>query len=120
MSENQETVRVFGRYDLNEEEKREKSQELAETIRNLGLKQLEKKTIVKQFAADIEGLQETIEQLSGHIRDGYEMKPINCYRKKDYVRKRVMFVSVDTGDVVKTEAFTEADYQMGIADGVMA
>ena len=114
------TVRVFGRYDLSEEEKAEKSQELAETIRNLGLKHLEKKAVTKQFAADIEGLQETIEQLSGHIRDGYEMKPLNCYRKKDYVRKRVLFISVDSGETVKTEPFTEDDYQMGIRDGLMA
>jgi hypothetical protein len=113
-----ETVTVFGKHTLSEEEITDKSMLMAETVRSLSLKQAEKKSVVKRFGAEIEALAEQVEILSGHVRDGYEMRAVVCIRRKDFDRKLIRFVSVENGDTVKVEPFTEADYQMTLRDTV--
>ena len=110
-----ETVEVFGKYVFTREEKELKSQDLADAIHAKDVKEYEKKEAMKAFAAEIENLNGQIRTLGTQVRDGFEMRYIKCTVERDYTRRMKSFVSVETGDVVKREPFSEDDYQMRMA-----
>jgi hypothetical protein len=112
----QETVEIFGKYVLTREEKEMKSQDLADAIHAREMKEYEKKKAMKQFGSELETISENIRILGAAVRDGYEMRYIQCTVKLDYARKMKAYINVETGEVVKREPLGPEDYQMRMND----
>lgn len=112
------TVTVWGKHHLNEEELADRSQQLAETLHQLGCKEDEKKQAMKQLASDIEILKLRTGKLKDAIRDGYESGQIVCREEKDYGLQVKRYVSIEHGELIKTEPFSEEDRQMHLKEGV--
>ena len=112
MAKKEETYQVYGKHVLSGEELAEKSREIAETLNALQAKEVEKKAVMSQIAAEINDLKGKVHRLGGHIRDGFEMRLMPCTIERNFITKKKHFVSVDTGEVVKTEALTAEDMQL--------
>lgn len=108
------TVTVWGKHHLSEEELADRSQQLAETIHQLGCKEDEKKQVMKQIASEIESLKVQMGKLKDAIRDGYESGLIRCREEKDYKQQVKRYYSIEHEELIKTEPFSEEDRQMNL------
>ena len=106
------TESVFGKYEFTPEELDTKRLDIIIAIHNKTLKENEKKAVVKEFGSEIANLDEQIKTLSTHIRDGYEYRHVNCRVERIFDRKLKRYWSVSTGQLVREEPFSEADYQL--------
>lgn len=76
--------RVFGVYKLNDEEIAARSQSLAESLRMLEAKELEKKAAVKRFGSEIDTIKEEIYKLKNQVLDGEESGYFDYEIEKDF------------------------------------
>jgi len=107
--------RIFGTYELNEEEIAERSQQMAETLRNLEAKGLEKKEVSSRIAAEINEIKKRIYELRNQVLDGKQTGYFDCEMVKDYTNQVKRFVY--NGQILRVAPFTEQDKQMHIAEG---
>jgi len=99
----EKTYAIFGKHVLSDEEKAEKSAQMAEALNTLQIREDEKKAVVKQISGEIDELNSRARKLGGHIRDGFEMKMITCTMDLDYPGKRKIYRSIETQEIVKIE-----------------
>lgn len=109
-------VTVYGKVELTGEEIKERSEQLADEIHNLNLIEQEKKAVMKRYASDIEGCKERILNFKNAVRDGYEYRNVECMIERDFKRRIKRFISMDSGKVIRTEPFNDADRQMQLSD----
>ena len=106
--------KFFGTYTLTEEEVAERSQQLAESLRNLEAKELEKKSVSSRMTSDINDLKEDIYALKNSVLDGKETKYFDCEVEKDFRSQTKRYYH--NGQLIGTEPFTESDKQLHMRD----
>jgi hypothetical protein len=100
------------KYQFTEPELKERATQLARECRELEDIENEKKQVMSDFKAKIDGHQAKISGLSNNINNGYEYRYIDCEvvlnqpidGEKQIIRK-------DTGELVKQEAMTPQELQ---------
>ena len=69
----------------------------------------------KEAAADykhqLEQIAGEIRRLNNLIKQGYELRPVNCLRTIDYETRTVTEKRVDTGEVIRTRACKPSELQ---------
>lgn len=75
--ENKKELHII-RYVFDEEEKKIKSMQLAETCAEKSRLSEEKKSVMSDYKAKIDAKDSTISLLSSHITNGYEHKSVEC------------------------------------------
>jgi hypothetical protein len=108
----QEVSRELCKYEFSIEEKQEIAQKLADDVDQLHELNDRKKAAMSDFKSAIDTTTASINTASRKIKDGYEMKYMECAVKKDFDKKEVYYIRLDTSEVVRTRPVTDEDLQM--------
>lgn len=102
------------RYVFDEDEKRLKATQLAETCSEKTRLAEEKKSVVSDYKAKIDAKDSTISLLSSHITNGYEHKSVECEVKMlfDVLKKEYWY----KGKLYDTVPMSPEDTQLKIED----
>lgn len=100
------------KYEFEQNEIKELGQELAEGEFNLGLAVEEKQNAVKMHNATIGALEQNIQKLVNSIRDGFEMRDVECLVQMNTPKDgRKAIKRTDTGETW-FEDMTDNDYDL--------
>jgi len=106
------TTRELLKYAFTHDELHQKGVDLARMNSEMLSLDNEKKSIVADFKAKIEGKTAEIELVSNHINNGYEYRRIECeIRFNDPNAGFKTIVRKDNGEVVRKEPMTEDELQ---------
>lgn len=97
---------------LTYEEQRIKGLELAEQDHLLFLKSEERKKVVDGFKTEIEIMENNMTAMARVLRQGFEMRPIECREIYDYNVGTVQLVRLDTAEVVSDRQMNDDERQM--------
>ncbi len=111
-----EITSVFCEYKFTEEEKKQIAQDLAEAIIQDQEVTLQKKAAMSDFKGTLDGIASTITTASRKVKDGYEMKNMDCEVVKDFEKKKVFYIRIDNGEVAKVRPINDNDLQMNLAE----
>jgi hypothetical protein len=103
---------VTCRYEFTDNELQEMGGEVAVDLQKLEDIENELKSIKADFKARAEATAATIRSKSRKIRDGYEMRPIQCKVVMDYDRRKVFYYRTDTLTLGKERVMRDDEYQM--------
>lgn len=92
--------------DLSREEIEQRSQTLAETIKQHAAAEEEKRELTKELKEKIDDLQTQIDELAGSIREKKEKRPVEVIERSDHKRAVVETVRTDTKAVIWSRAMT--------------
>lgn len=120
MSEDLRTYTRFGKRYLSEEEMKDRSSRLANSLHSLDQKRGELDEVKKQYASEIKQLETEIKQLGAQVKDGFELTNITCTLEKDFKKKLRRYRSIESAEVIAVEPLTQEDYQLGLGDAVVA
>lgn len=112
-----ETTRKYLKYHFSEDERKEQASELARFVGSKNELEQQKKEAMAQFKADIEKADSQISTLSTHLNQGYIHKNIDCEVTKDFDRKTVTIIRLDTGEFVESRAMTPNELQKELFGG---
>ena len=102
---------------LTEPELAELGKQQARLLLDIGELVMQKKVAVDEFKAAIGEKQKQVEDISKRINRGLECQDIECDVLLNTPEKgRKSFVAVATGQIVKVEDMTSADYQSRLFD----
>ena len=102
---------------LTEPELAELGKQQARLLQDIGELVVQKKVAVDEFKAAIGEKQKEVEDISKRINRGLECQDIECDVLLNTPEKgRKSFVAVATGQIVKVEDMTSADYQSRLFD----
>jgi hypothetical protein len=102
---------------LTEPELAELGKQQARLLQDIGELVVQKKVAVDEFKAAIGEKQKQVEDISKRINRGLECQDIECDVLLNTPEKgRKSFVGVATGQIVKVEDMTSADYQSRLFD----
>lgn len=101
---------------LTEDEKIAKGSELAEHVSKIEILTEEKADKAKHYKTLIDGHNLEAIGLSISLKNGYEMRQVECKMVKNYAQRSIDFVVVSTGELVQTRPFGAGDDQIGIFD----
>jgi uncharacterized protein YhaN len=102
---------------LTEPELAELGKQQARLLQDIGELVVQKKVAVDEFKAAIGEKQKQVEDISKRINRGLECQDIECDVLLNTREKgRKSFVAVATGQIVKVEGMTSADYQSRLFD----
>jgi hypothetical protein len=88
---------------LSDKEITELAQKLAAEIRHYGAVQSDKKATLAMFKADLEEIDKKIQDISGKIMTGYDMKTVECVVDVDYTTNKRTYRDPDSGEILKIE-----------------
>lgn len=71
----------------------------------------EKKMTAKQYAAEISALQDELFGLSRKVRNGYEVRSVDCEIVSDFESKQVAIIRTDTGEPIESRKMTAKELQ---------
>jgi hypothetical protein len=98
--------------DLTEEEFRERSIHLARTLDKVEDLETEKKSVADRYKSRISELLSGLSSYRAAIRDGWEMRDVECDEMMDYENGIVKIVRTDTLEVVDERPITDAERQL--------
>jgi hypothetical protein len=102
---------------LTEPEVAELGKQQARLLQEIGELVMQKKVAIDEFKAAIGEKQKQVEDISKRINLGLERQDIECDVLFETPEKgRKSFVAVATGQIVKVEEMTSADYQSRLFD----
>ena len=104
------------KYSFSEEEKKEFSVNMANKISEFHEVTDQKKAVMSDFKSKLDALSAEINTMARKVKDGYEMRYMDCEIRKDYDKKIVSYVRVDNDEVVRTRIMTEEDMQLKLND----
>ena len=107
-------VSTSAKYDFTRSEIAEQAQLLAQSVKDLSLKEQEKKSVVAQFKDEIEKIEKQIKIYSNHVNDGYTYKDFSCELHLDFERKKRLYIDKVSQTVVREEDFHNSDFQKQI------
>lgn len=108
---NLEVVDVWDRYVFTEEEKKEISKKLATENQNKQRLEEEKKAVASNFKAKIDTAISKVNLFASQVTNGYEHRTFKCFRYLNFAKKVREFYSIETGELIQEEAFTQEDFQ---------
>lgn len=76
----------------------------------------EHKSAIKDLKATAASLDAANKERARKVEDGFEFRPLDCYREKDYDEGVFIFYDCETAEEVCREPFTREDFQRSIED----
>jgi len=112
VKEDLKTKTQYTKYKFTEVEKGEIAKELARSVSRKEELEDQKKAAVAEFKSGIEAEELSIKSDARKLRNGYEMRYIECRAEYDYDRKEIKWYRLDTGEFVKADRMSADDLQM--------
>jgi hypothetical protein len=112
-----ETIKKELRCYLTETETVGYAKQAAVLVERIEDQENEKKMTAKQYAAEISALQDELFGLSRKVRNGFEVRSVDCEIVRDYESKQIVIVRTDTGEPVESRKMTPAELQKPLFDG---
>lgn len=100
--------------DLSPEELAERSQEAAELLGKRDSLEADYKAAASKGRIEVAGMDVKLRQLGGIIRDGKELRRVECRLEPDYRAGVMRTIRNDTGDVEDDRALTAEERQMEV------
>jgi len=107
-------VKEFLKYVFSDDEKAEIAQEMAKKVSEKQTAEDEKKAIMSEFKAKIDGYDAEINSMAMRLNNGYEHLQIECEIEADYERKVWVTRRLDTYAIVKEKKMSSDDLQMKV------
>lgn len=107
-------VQVDVEYRFTEQEILQKSQLIANTLKDKEDLEAKKKQSSADYKNKIDTLSVEIKTLSTHITSGYEMRPVASEIWLDFDKKERVHIDKHSGEEIKREVFRASDYQQQI------
>lgn len=104
----------YCKYDFTEDDKKEIAQKMAMKTLESGELEQQKKSVMTGFKNKIEAADLVARECANHLKDGYEMRSIECEVIRDYDDGVIRYVRVDNGECVRTDDITHEERQMHI------
>lgn len=103
---------------LTEDEKRALSEEMA--MKTLEAEDIEaqKKSVMTSFKERIEAAQYAARSAAQKIKDGYEMRDVECTVEKDFISGTIRYVRTDTFEEVRSKKMSQEEKQMHLDDAL--
>lgn len=101
---------------LGAKEKAEAAEALAITIQATESLELERKSVLGDFKSRMDGLKESIHNLSLSIKNSVQMRSIECELHLNYTTLTATLIRTDTKEVVEERPMTEEEKQMTFDD----
>lgn len=96
---------------LTDSELKEKGQLLAALEEERNQKEVEAKRVAKEFKDDLDELKGDIRRAALTINDGFELRPVEVFSRKNLDLKVREWVRKDTGEIFRTDPLTAEDLQ---------
>lgn len=102
---------------LTEAEKIEKGKQLAEHVSKIEVLTEERADNARQYKTKIDGHNLDAIGLSDVLKNGFEMRQVECKMVKNYALRMIDFIAIGTGELIQTRPFGAGDDQIGMFDG---
>jgi len=109
--ENENKTTEYLKCVLTEEEIKEVGGNLARKYSQIQDLEAQKKSVVSDFKARIDGLTAEASRCANIIQNGYEFRTIDCEIVKDFAEGKIRTVRTDTGEVIKERDMTSKERQ---------
>ena len=113
-----EYCQEFVKYELSEEEKRELASIMAMKLLEVDDIEAQKKSVMTTFKERIEAAQYSARTAAQQIKDGYEMRDVECRVEKDFIRGTIRYVRTDTFEEVRSKKMSQEEKQMHLDDAL--
>lgn len=113
-----ETKKQWLKYTFTDTEKRELAQEMANKTLLVSDLEEEKKSVAAGFTDRIKAAQLAANRAALKLKDGYEMRDIDCEVIKNAEQGLAWTVRLDTGELVQTRELTASERQMHIDEAL--
>lgn len=109
-------VVIMVRREFTQKEVADMAPKLSTLLRRKEELEMEKKSITSDYASQIASVSAQITRLADKVSDGFEMIEVEAIIEKDYVKKEKVYLDpkANKRTVLKTEPFTQEDYQAEI------
>ena len=97
---------------LTTEQKAESADQLATAIQQAESLELERKSVMGNFKSRKEFLIERIHNLTTHVKDGIEMRSVDCTLSLNYSKLKATLTRNDTNQIIEERPMTEEEKQM--------
>jgi len=97
---------------LGEKEKAEAADQLAKSLEQAEGLELERKSVAGDFKSRLDALKERIHRLMVNVKNGVEMRSIDCDLSLNYTKLTAILARKDTGEVVEERPMTDEEQQM--------
>ena len=104
------------KYSFDDEEKKNIANRLAESVKKLNEIKKEKKEVTSNFNEKIDAESVEINTLAQKIRDGFELRNVECKIIKDYDDKKIIYKRLDNNEIVKTKEMDDNELQMNLGE----
>jgi hypothetical protein len=101
---------------LGPKERAEAAQELANAISEGESLELEKKSVTASFKSRLDSVKERIHNLSRKVKDGVEMKSVDCELQLNHTKLTATLVRLDTKEFIEERPLTQEEKQMNLED----
>lgn len=101
-------------FQLGVEEKAEAAEQLATTLQAAESLELERKSVLGEFKSRLNALEERIHKLTLNVKDGVEMRSVECELHLNYTTLTATLIRSDTKDVVEERPMTDEEKQMNL------
>lgn len=101
---------------LTEKDKAVAAEELATAIQQGESLELERKSALGDLKKRKDNLLERIHNLTIKVKDGIEMRPVECELKLNHTKLTATLIRPDTGEEVETREMTLEEKQMSLDD----
>ena len=98
--------------ELGEKDRAEAADRLAKALEQAESLALERKSVTGDFKSRLGALNERIHRLMVNVKNGVEMRSIDCELRLNYTKLTVMLVRKDTGEMVEERPMTSEEKQM--------
>jgi len=101
-------------FKLGQKEKAEAAEQLATTLQAAESLELERKSVLGEFKSRLNALEERIHKLTLNVKDGVEMRSVECELRLNYTTLAATLIRSDTKEVVEERPMTDEEKQMNL------
>lgn len=106
----------YCKYQFNQDEKKELSEEMAQKVVELAQLEDDRKAVASDFKGRIDGVKAQINSAATKLNNGYEMRQIKCEVTRDYTLKKIFIVRTDNDETVREKDMNSDDLQRKIEE----
>lgn len=97
-------------------ERAEAAQELANVIYVAESLELEKKSTMAGFKSRMDCIKERIHNLSRKVKDGIEIRPVDCELQLNHTKMTAILIRLDTQEIIEERPLTAEEKQLNFSD----
>lgn len=109
-------TKEFCKYFFGEEEKAKISEEMATKLLSVQDLEEQAKSVAASFKDRIGRAQLEAKQAAKKLKDGYEMRDVECEVVRNYAFGEIRHIRTDTGECVHVKVMTQEERQMHLED----